>query len=319
MPLDLPAPNLRPDAPALRLGYLPLVDCAPLVAAEALGFFRTLGLRVALAPEPAWAALRDRLVFGALDGAHLLAPLAIALGGGADGLRAELVIGCTLSANGNGIFLSDATLRRGLRPGLRFGIVHPHSAHHILLRRWAAREGLRDVALVAAPPPAMAGLVANGELDGFCAGAPWPAAAEAEGLGRVVAGTAEIWPGHPEKVLAFRTDSAAARHETAVAATAAVLAAGAWLNDPANRAEALALLRARVFPALPEAVIASAFDATHRMRFVPGTIRADAEACLAEMPGTPPESLAPWDRSLEAEAAARLNLPSIPSLPETSA
>lgn len=303
MPLDLPAPNLRPDAPALRLGYLPLVDAAPLVAAEALGFFRTLGLRVALAPEAAWAALRDRLLFGALDGAHLLAPLAIAMGGGA--LRADLALGCTLSANGNGIFLAHGAPARGLR----LGIVHPQSAHHFLLRRWITREGLRDVALIAAPPPAMAGLVARGELHGFCAGAPWPAAAAAEGLGSVVAGTAALWPGHPEKVLAFRTDSAAARHDTAVAATAAVLAAGRWLNDPANREEALAILRARVFPALAPAVIASAFDATHRMRFVPPTRRADAEAWLAEMPGTPPSSLSPWDRSLEAEALARLSLP----------
>ncbi len=301
LPLDLPAPNLRPDAPALRLGYLPLVDAAPLVVAEALGFFRTLGLRVALAPESAWAALRDRLAFGALDGAHLLAPLAIALGHGP--LHTPLAIGCTLSANGNGIVLAH----RG--PPRRMGIVHPQSAHHFLLRRWLAREGLREVALIAAPPPAMAALVARGELDGFCAGAPWPAAAAAEGLGRVVAGTAELWPDHPEKVLAFRTDSAAARHEVAVAATAAVLAAGRWLNDPANRAEALAILHARVFPALEPAVIASAFDATHRMRFVPPTTRAGAEAWLAEMPGTPPESLAPWDRSLEAEALSRLSLP----------
>jgi len=313
VPLDLPAPNLRPDAPALRLGYLPLVDAAPLVVAEALGFFRTLGLRVALVPEPAWAALRDRLALGALDGAHLLAPLAIALGSGEGPMRTALTIGCTLSANGNGVFLSAGALARGLRPGARFGIVHPVSAHHFLLRRWIARQGLRDAALVAAPPSAMAGLVERGELDGFCAGAPWPAAAEQAGLGRVVAGTAEIWPGHPEKVLAFRADSATQRHEAAVAATAAVLAAGRWLNDAANRGEALSILRARVFPSLPEAVIASAFDATHRMRFVPATKRADAEAWLAEMPGTPPESLAPWDRPLEAEAAARLSIQETPA------
>ncbi|MFL1462114.1 ABC transporter substrate-binding protein [Roseococcus sp. DSY-14] len=307
MPLDLPAPNLRPDAPALRLGHLPLMDAAPLLVAEAKGMFRAVGLRVALDPETAWAALRDRLALGALDGAHLLAPLALALAGGAGGVRAELSIGCTLSANGNGIFLSAAALSGGLRPGARFGIVHPFSAHHVLLRRWLERQGLRDATLVAAPPPAMAGLVAAGELDGFCAGAPWPAAAEAAGLGRVVAGTAEVWPDHPEKVLAFRADR---RREVALAATAAVLAAGRWLNEDANRAEALALLRDRLFPGMPQVVLASAFDATHRMRFVPGTDRAAAALFLPDLPPMDPSAaLAPWDRCLEAQAGARLSTP----------
>ncbi|WP_207536608.1 CmpA/NrtA family ABC transporter substrate-binding protein [Sabulicella rubraurantiaca] len=314
MPLDLSLPNLRPDAPALRLGCVPLVDAAPLLVAEALGFFQAVGLRAALAPETSWAGLRDRLAFGALDGAHLLTPLALALGAGAGGIRADLAVGCGLSRNGNGIFLSWRALETGLRPGARLGIVHPFSAHHYLLRRWLAAQGVEDAVPLAAPPPAMADLVAQGVIDGFCAGAPWPAAAEASRLGRVVAGTAALWPDHPEKLLAFRGDVAEARREAALAATAAILAAGAWLNAPENREEAVAILRRRAFPALPDAVIASAFDGTHRMGFVPEATAEGASRWIAEMREAghlPPDIadaalLAPWARSLQPEAARRL-------------
>ncbi|MFD0936884.1 ABC transporter substrate-binding protein, partial [Methylobacterium trifolii] len=62
----------------LHLGYVPLCDAAPLIAAHEMGFARAEGLELDLSPEPSWATLRDRLALGHLDAAHMLAPLALA-------------------------------------------------------------------------------------------------------------------------------------------------------------------------------------------------------------------------------------------------
>ena len=107
-PLGAPALLRRPALRTLRIGFVPLTDCAPLLVAEELGLFDGVGLRVALSAETAWAALRDKLAFGALDAAHMLGPMPIALAAGLDGLRAQVTVAAGLGANGNTITLSRA-------------------------------------------------------------------------------------------------------------------------------------------------------------------------------------------------------------------
>ena len=104
-------PNLRRSGPGLRtlrLGFVPLTDAAPLLVAEAIGLFDSVGLRVALRAEPGWAALRDKLAFGALDAAHMLGPMPIALAAGLDGVRAQVTVAAGLAANGNTLTISRA-------------------------------------------------------------------------------------------------------------------------------------------------------------------------------------------------------------------
>src|SRR5258706_14445807 len=80
---------------ALRLGFVPLIDAAPLIAAAELGYFIDEGLRVALERQIGWANVRDKLAFGHLHPSHALLgpPLASgpppeAQGGESVGLRA---------------------------------------------------------------------------------------------------------------------------------------------------------------------------------------------------------------------------------------
>ena len=62
----------------LRLGFVPLTDSAPLVVAKERGFFEAEGLKVELSREVSWATIRDKVAVGALDGAHMLAPMVLA-------------------------------------------------------------------------------------------------------------------------------------------------------------------------------------------------------------------------------------------------
>ncbi len=60
-----------PAAEAIKLGFIPLTDCAPLVAAKELGLFAKYGVNVELSKEASWANIRDKVLNGELDGASL--------------------------------------------------------------------------------------------------------------------------------------------------------------------------------------------------------------------------------------------------------
>ncbi len=91
----------------LRIGYVPLCDAAPVILARELGYARDEGIDLDLSVEPSWATLRDRLALGHLDGAHMLAPLALASALGLSGPPSDLTIALPLSLNGNAITFSN--------------------------------------------------------------------------------------------------------------------------------------------------------------------------------------------------------------------
>ena len=92
----------------LALGYVPLLDAAPLIVAVEGGFTAAEGLAADLVREPSWATLRDKLALGHLDGAHMLAPLALASALGISGPETDLAIPLGLSLNGNAVTVSRA-------------------------------------------------------------------------------------------------------------------------------------------------------------------------------------------------------------------
>ena len=75
-----PAPVLRRAGPArtVRVGFVPLVDIAVLVAAAEQGFAEREGLRLDLVRDVSWSNIRDRLAFRQFDVAHALAPMPVA-------------------------------------------------------------------------------------------------------------------------------------------------------------------------------------------------------------------------------------------------
>lgn len=337
----LPYPRIGRSASSrvTRLGFVPLADAAPLLVAESLGLFEAVGLHVALSAEPGWATLRDKLAFGALDGAHLLGPMAIALGAGLGGVEAGITIACGLGRNGNTLALkpalADAVAEQGpgaLR-GSTLAVVFAFSSHNYLLRHWLASAGLdpdRDVRLTVVPPPQCPAQLAAGHIDGFCAGEPWGSHAQALEAGRVVLGTGHIWPDHPEKQLAFGAGWARANPEIAIPVTAAILAAARWLDDPANRDDATRILHRRAFPHLAMETVAEAFSGpvarAHPMHFRDATFPHAGQAgwWLRQMQrwghlpadADPATLLAPWNPAIWRAAATRVNEPE-PLFPPT--
>lgn len=246
----------------IRLGFVPLADAAGLIAAKARGFFADEGLEVALVRESSWATVRDKLAVGALDGAHMLAPLAMAQAIGLGSDRAALIVPLALASESAAITVSTR-LGLGERPSLAalaelvekrrlinaspltFSVVFPYSTHHYLLRAWMAQVGLdpdRDVRLTVAPPPRMARLLAEGVIEGFCAGEPWNAVAVDAGVGLVAARAAEIAPDAPDKVLAVPATWGEADPQRMQAVLRALLRGLAWAEAPENRLTLATLL-----------------------------------------------------------------------------
>ncbi|WMS43488.1 CmpA/NrtA family ABC transporter substrate-binding protein [Acuticoccus sp. MNP-M23] len=258
----------------VRIGFIPLIDCAGLVAAVGLGFADAEGLDVALTRETSWATLRDKLAVGAIDAAHLLAPIAVASKVGIGNPKPPFSALMSLSMNGNAISVSRALYgemaesrefaapddlagkgraiakviaarKAAGAPRLTFAVVHPFSPHNYELRYVLGAAGIdpdEDVDLVVVPPPFVVDHLRGGLIDGFCVGAPWTSIGLQEGLTRVIAVKPQIWRFGPEKVLAVREDFAADREDVALRLIRAVKAGGAWADDPANRQRLAAMM-----------------------------------------------------------------------------
>jgi two-component system, oxyanion-binding sensor len=239
----------------LDVGFVPLLDAAPLVIARELGFAAEEGLELRLHAEPSWSALRDRLLWGSHQAAHMLAPMPIALTAGLGGVRVAVDALSVLSVNGDMIgvrpelaermgassldFLDAAAVGRALAAAaggtLTVGVPFPVSMHVELLHYWlqSLGEGLRfEVRTV--PPPRMAEAAAGGRIDAFCVGEPWGSVAAETGAAQLVLPGAAIWRFAPEKVLAALHEWTEANPDLAAALMRAVWRAGRWIAAPEN-------------------------------------------------------------------------------------
>ena len=266
----------------IRAAFLPLTDSAVFVAAREKGFAEAEDIDLELVRTTSWATLRDRLVYGQVQAAHMLAPLAVAVTLGLSQQPAALAAPFKLNLNGNMLVMA-ADFAAALEPdpakrladplatahdfaaaiGLYrrkpvIGVVHRFSSHALALRYWLASAGInpdRDVVLRVLPPSLMVEASRVGEIDGFIAGAPWPAAAIDQGLVEAVALGARIWQRGVEKVLAFRADWMEDHVGTVDRLLVALTAAARWCDAPGNRAELAALLARPAYVDQPAAII----------------------------------------------------------------
>ncbi len=274
----------------MRIGFLPLVDAALPILAHELGFAEEQGLRLELVRDMTWATVRDRLLYGHTDAAHMVAPLAIATALGRGRPAVPMAVPFVLGLNGNAVTFSTA-LADGVGLGeslgdpvaigaalklvagqrrLRFGVVHRYSSHNYMLRYWLAAVGIRpdvDVDIVVTSPPFAADALAAGEVDGICVGEPWNSIAVDRGVGRIALATAQIWRRGVEKVLAMRSAVVEDRHNAVLRLVRALHSAASHFVDPANaEANATILARADYLDASPDAVLRAITD---RLRLTP--------------------------------------------------
>ncbi|MEI7927435.1 MAG: CmpA/NrtA family ABC transporter substrate-binding protein [Verrucomicrobiales bacterium] len=267
--------------PPIRLGFVPLSDCAPLAVACETGLFERYGVEVDLIRLPGWATVRDMLFFGELDAAEAIAGLAFSLTLGIGHLRREVCVPLILSGHGNAITLSKRIPHElvGSGEGLASYIAHrwkenrpftlaaPHrfSSHHLLLQSWLKQYGVRpgvDVEIVFLPPPLMPGHLSSDHLDGYCVGEPWNSEAILAGHGWCVATSSQIASGHPEKVLVASGELLGERRSELIALTAALLHACRLCQSTSFRDEMIRILASDKYTGASEAALRNSLGPT---------------------------------------------------------
>jgi nitrate/nitrite transport system substrate-binding protein len=286
MSLDSPVEVNRPEKTKLNIGFIPLTDCVTLAVAKEKGFFSENGLDVTLCKEVSWANIRDKLAYGVIDCAQMLATMPITSTLGHDGWKKHTVTSLVLGLNGNAITVSDKlyrelkTVNAGFdrnRPVtasvlkelidirksrgdelLSFAHVFPTSTHNYFLRYWMASAGIdpdRDVRLIVIPPQQMVSNLEAGHIDGFCAGEPWNQYAVSRGKAHVLITSYEIWNNAPDKVLGVNREWMDANPHTHTAVIRSLLQAASWLDEKDNRGEAASIISREEYVGIPEEVI----------------------------------------------------------------
>ena len=245
----------------IKLGFISLTDCAPLVAAKELGLFAKYGVDVELEKEASWAVVRDKILNGEIEGAHCLfsMPLSVYTGiGGKAGQ--EMKIAMVLNNNGQAITLSkdfcglvgfkeinkvmNAIKNVQSHKEVTFAMTFPGGTHDIWLRNWMAAAGInqKSVGIITIPPPQMVANMRVDNMEGYCVGEPWNGVAAAQNIGFTHISTQDIWKNHPEKALVVNSEFAATNKEDLKKVMKAIIEACKWLDVMSNRSKAASWL-----------------------------------------------------------------------------
>lgn len=237
----------KPELEEVKIGFIPLTDCASVVMASVLGFDKKYGVKIVPTKEASWAGVRDKLVNGDLHMAHVLYGLIYGVQMGIGGPKKDMAVLMNLNHNGQAITLSKKVADAGGKDGASlaklmntdkreytFAQTFPTGTHAMWLYYWLASYGInpmKDAKVITVPPPQMVANMRVGNMDGFCVGEPWNHRAIMDGIGITATTTQDIWKDHPEKVLGTTDEFVKKYPNTARAVMMAIIEAGKWIDS----------------------------------------------------------------------------------------
>jgi nitrate/nitrite transport system substrate-binding protein len=247
-----------PEKKEVKVGFIPLTDCASVVMASILKLDEKYGIKIVLSKESSWASVRDKLVNGELDAAHVLYGLVYGVHLGIGGPKKDMAVLMTLNNNGQGITLSNQLKDKGVTNGEQlaglmkkekreytFAQTFPTGTHAMWLYYWLASHGINpmtDAKVITVPPPQMVANMRVGNMDGYCVGEPWNARAIFDKIGFSAATTQDIWVDHPEKVLGTTDEWTKKNPNTARALVAAVIEASRFIDQEVDKKKTATIL-----------------------------------------------------------------------------
>jgi len=264
-----------PEIKEVKVGFIPLTDCAPLVIASLMKFDEKYGIKIVPCKQPSWAAVRDKVVSGELHAAQALYGLVYGVHLGIGGLKKDMAVLMTINNNGQGISLSSLLKEKGVTDGpslakliktqsnkFTFAHTFPTGTHAMWLYYWLANYGINpisDINTVTVPPPQMVTNTRQGSIDGFCVGEPWNARGIYDNVSFSVASSQDVWPDHPEKVLASSAEFVDKNPNTARALLMAMLDAAKFIDAQANRSKVAEIISSAAYVDAPVDVIEGRF------------------------------------------------------------
>lgn len=266
------------DAPELKevkVGFIPLTDCASVVIASLMKFDEKYGIKIIPSKEASWAAVRDKVVNGELHAAHILYGMVYGVHLGIGGNQKDMAVLMTIDNNGQGISLANQLKDKGVTDGpslaklikaqpreYTFAHTFPTGTHAMWLYYWLANYGINpisEVKTITVPPPQMVANARVGSMDGFCVGEPWNARGIYDNVSFSVASSQDVWPDHPEKVLGATDEFVQKYPNTARALVMAMLDAAKFIDAESNRAKVAKIISAKSYVNAPVDVIEGRF------------------------------------------------------------
>ncbi|MGB7415588.1 MAG: CmpA/NrtA family ABC transporter substrate-binding protein [Thermosynechococcaceae cyanobacterium] len=282
-----------PEVTTVKLGYIPIVESAPLIIAKEKGFFAKYGLTGAEVSKQAnWASARDNVTIGSagggIDGGQWQMPMPHLLSEGiiTDGKKVPMYLLAQLNTQGNGIAIAGIHQGKGLEldvskaaeyiknfqatNGRKFKAAHtfPNVNQDFWIRYWFAAGGVdpdKDIDLLAVPPAETVQGMRNGSMDAFSTGDPWPYRIVADKIGFMSALTAQMWKYHPEEYLAIRADWVDKNPKATKAVLKAVMEAQQWCDKPENRAELVKIVSGRSYFNVPAPILEPPYAGKYEM------------------------------------------------------
>ncbi|WP_216905298.1 CmpA/NrtA family ABC transporter substrate-binding protein [Synechococcus sp. CCY 0621] len=288
------AGNTDLEVKTVSLGFIPILEAAPLVIGVEKGFFARHGLEVNLSKQASWPAARDNVVLGTAGGGieggqwQLPMPQMISEGAITDGKKVPMYILAMLMSQGQGLAASnsvkDANLGTDLKPAASFikdfpqtekrkfraAYTFPKANQDMWIRYWLAAGGIdpdKDVELLTVPSTETVQGMRNGTMELFSTGDPWPTRVVNDKIGYLATTTAYLWPVHPEEFLAVRADWVDKNPKATIALIKGVIEAQQWLDKPENKIEAAKILSSRKWYNIPQPVLELALKGGYK----PGT------------------------------------------------
>jgi nitrate/nitrite transport system substrate-binding protein len=274
----------KTESGVIKLGFIPLTDCASLVMAKELGYFEQEGVNVELSKEASWANIRDKIITGELSGAHCLYSMPFSVYTGVGGKAETLMkIAMILNNNGQAITLSNkfcdvvgsnetakvsaAVTKLNAVKQIQFAMTFPGGTHDLWLRTWMEATGIdpKAVGIKTIPPPQMVANMKVDNMDGYCVGEPWNGVAVKDGIGFTHIASQDIWKHHPEKALVVNDAFSAAKKDDLKKIMKAIIRASQWLDTLANRKKAAEIIGQQKYVNAPADVIEARLMGTNNV------------------------------------------------------
>ncbi|MBW4693142.1 MAG: ABC transporter substrate-binding protein [Lyngbya sp. HA4199-MV5] len=275
-------PEMMPEVKTIKLGYLPIVEAAPLIVAKEKGLFAKYGMPdVSIDKQANWGSARDNVKIGSAgggtDGGQWQMPMPYLISEGiiTDNTKVPMYVLAQLNTQGNGIAIANKHLSKGLSlkiseqvaffdklksEGSKFKAAYtfPKANQEFWIRYWLAGNGIdpdKEVELLTVPTAQTVADMKRGAMDAFSTGDPWPYRIVTEKIGFISALTAEIWKNHPEEYLAIRKDWVDKHPKATKAILKALMEAQQWCDNFDNRKELASILARREYFGLPEKIL----------------------------------------------------------------
>ncbi|HEY9599260.1 MAG TPA: CmpA/NrtA family ABC transporter substrate-binding protein [Cyanophyceae cyanobacterium] len=281
------SPEQQPETTKAKLGYIAIIESAPLIIAKEKGFFAKYGMTdVEVSKQANWGSARDNVEIGAagggIDGGQWQMPMPYQISEGLitkGNQKIPMYVLAQLNTQGNGIAIANLHKGKGLglkldgkkslfdglkSSGKKFKAAYtfPAANQEFWIRYWAAAGGIdpdTDLELLTVPAAQTVANMKTGTMDAFSTGDPWPYRIVADKIGFISALTAEMWKNHPEEYFAMRGDWVDKNPKATRAILKGLMEAQKWCDDFNNRAEMSEILSRRDYFNVPKDVLLDPF------------------------------------------------------------